>query len=637
MEKGNELIKVVKKQEVNSVSPLHNFVKNNFSIIKKLELLEDEIFESIAEIEKSNLMLGEIDKKKNKERIEMIKKEELELLDKLVENLNKSGGVNIIPDNDQLLEVYDSLDSSEEESEERLDEDFEDMDDDEDNFGHSFNILRMLKERLIEKENNDEQLGSDKIKAIEDDDQKRLKKVRELLEYNLVGKDENNIFNPQKELLKIKISPERRELLKKYKTELGNQILGMGEINHFLESEISKNENIDLDSTYSKFEEKAREYKLSQWQKERYEGVFLEFKRAKEEIMRSWEDFKNKTLSEIIEKITNSGYVCKGKIELENHSIAIVFIMNDFDDFARIYSSKPSDVELDEENYYEASNLGGFHKMGFIFLKQSATEDLQEKRLLIEHEIKHRINEIIDRGLRETAIGKYFNSKSHAKNIEQYFKSELDFALSRAKDEILAYLKSTEDVYDIADRLLDKDGSYNYFDDDKYEKIKEGSMNEDDKDDGDEILEEYSLEEIKKELKNCRLKYENILSKCLEIVDELKIFGFYSEEITGIFQTYNLKKWNNVCRRLKNGDNFLQEMKARATRQLPKYIENVEILKRELKQCQKDKSRDSAGESPEKSYIESDLKYKLVIARRGKEMLEEILSKIAENLQANNE
>ncbi len=611
-------------------SSAHNFVINNLVLLDKLSNVELEIFELILKVEKGHLMFGAIDKKKIREKIEILKKEEARLMDNILENIDKTNNIDIIADNQQLSEAYESIKDEKIDNQEELenfDEDAENINDEEDYeyFNYDPDIFLKIKEKIKEKQENDKKkFKNNKTTIVENEDKIRLEKVIKLLSTRESDNSNQDVFDPQGELLKIKNSSreDKKEFLKKYRIDLGDQLFGMSKINNFLESEFSKNEKVNLASLYLQFKEKAKEYKLSQWQIERYNNVFNEFKEAKKHIKQEWKEYKNKPKDEVVREIIDADYFCKGEIVMENHEIALVFYIYNIDDYTRILSHKNSSEKIVEEDYDNARESGGFHQMGVVFINKSAMENPQSEKETLIHEIKHCINGLIDRGLQKHHEFEIAKGNENAKNIEEYFKNELRDSTNRAKDEILAYYKAGEDVENFCKKMFIENGPYDYFNIDKYIKRKNADEYDEDEENWRKTLKEYRKKEIKKWQRDYKLKYEEIVLESLRVLIHLEICGFSRSEIIGMLQSNPITEWKKIYRRIEKSSQFLQERKKNIDKQLPKYSEELIFLKKELHNIRKDKSLRPL----EKSHEESALKEKIKIVKYKKEKLEEISS-----------
>ena len=91
------------------------------------------------------------------------------------------------------------------------------------------------------------------------------------------------------------------------------QALGMGKINQLLEEKLLQSEKIDLEALYLEFESKAKEYKLTDWQIERYKSVFTVFKEAVRKKDADVEKYKNLSSAEIVKEIVGMSARVKWK------------------------------------------------------------------------------------------------------------------------------------------------------------------------------------------------------------------------------------------------------------------------------------------------------------------------------------
>lgn len=563
--------------------PIYKFIKDNFDLWDELFFLEDNIHEFACEIEEKSSLLGEIDKNKKLQKIEAFKKEELTVLDKLIKKLNKSKEIRNIPSNKELFDAYRLVCEINEcgeinENEESLDHAPDAVRED-----HILDISQLLQKRLAEKKATKQKhislKSKEEIAAILVNDNARLTNVRKILSASPTKNSDPNIFDPQGELLEISkrasddIREEttqppigsKKERLKKYKNELGSQLLGMSKINSFLEYGFSQMEDTDRESLYHEFKSKAKEYKLADWQIERYNEVFDTFAKATQENIDFIEKNKNLSGREIIKNIT--GYTCAGEVEIEKHPFVTIFIISDDHDFSGIQSPKPSKKEPRTEDAEKINDCRGFCRMGFIFIRKTETADPQAKQALVAHEVKHRINELVRNG----AYDKEYSLDSYPKNIKEYFAGEIAFALSMAKDEILAYFKDGEDTEDILARLVHTE-YYNYLDESDYkgQETRESLY-------GADILKKYNAQVIGNEFIKCKDKYIKIISNCLEILETLERWGFSRGEIVGMFQVQKMTNWGKIFNRFGHNPEFIEERNINSDKK-------IESLGRDLQQ-----------------------------------------------------
>ena len=320
--------------------PIYGFIKKNFALWDALYRNEFRIHRLSDEIEKGSSLLGEIDRKEKMKEIDDLRCEEGAILDKLIKKLNKAKVAGGIPDSEDLYDAYDLADSVINSTERDVDADDDESDDDGDAADplddcqeeHIPDISQMLRRRMATKESA-RKLGSLKskkeIKAILDDEHSRLEKVRKLLNQSPEKNSDPDAFDPQKDLLAIskksagdvlveggeKPSATKKEQLERFKNEMAFQAFGMGKINHFLENKLSQSDMVDLDALYFEFESKAKEYKLTDWQIERYRSVFTTFKEAIKKKDADVEKYKDMSNVEIVKQV--SGYGCKGEVEME--------------------------------------------------------------------------------------------------------------------------------------------------------------------------------------------------------------------------------------------------------------------------------------------------------------------------------
>ncbi|GEM_PF-3483269 len=573
-----------------------NFVEDNFELLKKLYTVEYEKHKLLFDAENFHSSLGELDKDKFSKKIEFLKENEDRLLEELVRKIKIAEGIDFIANDDGLLKIFEAV-LKERKS---YEEDGEVSDDDgwNDEYSEYFpEIIKKIKVRLLEEEraSKDKNENSNSLQGMKEeikiDEERRLQHVRGILKPNREsGKDDE--FDSQKELIAIKsINREemslKKERVAKYKRKLANQLFGMSKINLYLEYNVLDDPSVSLDYLREELERLTEGYGLSHWQKARYENVLSAFEKAREATRERWEKYADVSIIEMVKEFVGEKYDFQGKIEAKNHVMTIVFLVYDHDDYAKILLENPDVVSASEKEQMNAKDTAAFFDpdTGLIFVDMSGKRDLEELEDIIKHEMKHCLNEIVNKSINRYDIEHAVNAAIDYSemNIEQYFEAELQYALSEAKDEILACLREGEDIYYMEDMLLEKGGNYDFMDADIYIKRKDGKGDDYDEE-RDEVLKGCSWEDIEERLMNARVKYKELIYETTSLLEELEMFGFSKEEMVGIFQAESIVKWRKVYVRLNNSLEFLAEKKSNIQRRLQELPGEIEVAKKGLKE-----------------------------------------------------
>lgn len=539
------------KAESKTKDPLYQLIEKNYYKIQNLISVDVEINE-ISDMLKRSAHLGTIDKKKFIAKIFDFESGKRKILDKIIEDLEiKEGDMMISDENDFIKKYQDVATAISKERGVREDKSVEGdkgmQETDRAQFEEEgADIAEMISSRLAERETEKQN--------IVDQDALKLEKIRSFIAKSLKEKNKKHVLDPQKELLKISDlvgkPSEKREALVEYKKDLKEQLLGIGEINAFLETEISKSKPLNLNKLRAYFEEQIKKYRLAPWQMERYKMVFDKISDTADVVDKFWNENKNKPGSQMLSNIFD--YNPKGKIDVEKFTLALVFYCYDVKDFAR-FISKPGDKgnDLNEQTSGALTFeiLTGVD-MPLIFINNSQISDQEDHGETIIHEYKHAINIIIENAIRETNPMNIEIDDALKRRMEE----QLHHALSQGKNEMLAFFKGGDEESYIY-RQLTVSEVYDYF-------PSEEELIEDDE------LKECNHEEIANELNKFKTKYYKIIMDSLVVLKELEVLGFARQQSIGLLQAEKIENWPKVLKRItydgelikKNVDSIREEI-----------------------------------------------------------------------------
>ncbi|MDP1833532.1 MAG: hypothetical protein Q8L11_01180 [Candidatus Moranbacteria bacterium] len=596
MEKKSEIIEIERERTPSDHDHLYEFVNKNFYLIRNLIYIEDSLEELSKEPHSMPKYFGQMDIKKIKAKRVSFEVEKIKILDILIDQLEKNNGQIVIPDNDSLLDTFeeildakngvdDDYDEEVEDGEDEFEQNHDDqnidlIEDDEFEDDNDFDISTMLRSRIIERDTIDEPNKHDGIK-LEKDHMHKLKQARDSI--NKL-KEADSIFDPQDELLNIsKLSnsaEEKKNSIKGYKENLRSQMLGIGEINAYLEQYISDIERIDIAKLKIYFQEEAKKWKLSPWQMERYEMVFNKFEEKINVINTHWEANKHLSAKELFEKI--SGHLMVGKIEVEKYPLTLIFYLYDKTDCARIFFG--SNQEITDEEINKSDEIWGQHVgietidedgndiTGIIIINKNILREDNEIRETVVHEYKHEINNLVQKALAECEI----RPEEISNMINREMQMDFNRALDKGKDEMLAYYKSGKDSLLIYQGLIEKNGEYDYFSSE--EDLKNKAKFYEGEDDWSQIL----MQELQKLQESLRVRYHEILMRAVVVINELELLGFDNGKIVGLLQIENIKNWTNVLKRIEDSTELIVKNKDDIDAQVNYYNKRNERLRKVL-------------------------------------------------------
>lgn len=568
--------KMPKSQEKQDVlirnDSLEKFAENNFYTLRNLSFVSSKIEELNLQLEKKK-MLGVLDVEKISKNIIKFEVEKRKLLDLLLEQLEVSDGQKIIPNNEDLNSIFEELFfekeeggnfheeesySIYEEEEEYLDENIEEEIDDTGDF-ESIPFSSMLKERIKELDLEKEENG--KIKEAYREE--RIKEMREKISSSYKRQENLSEFDPQIEFLRVKNykftysnKDEFKIHFSEFKEKLNKQMLGIAELNADMEEVLYNKENFDINEIDKVFNEKSEIYKLSYWQKERYNMVLDEIKEAYYGVEQFLDNNKNKSSKEIFENI--AGGSIDNEVVIERLPMAIVFHLFNFHDFAKF---APGDIEESETTlgtHIPKKMSGG---LSVILVNRSMIEDDDRLREVVDHEYRHAIDDCIETS--EINIDLKFD-KLHDP-ILRLTENTLGNAADIIKKEVFAYMKGgTEEIFDIY-VILVLNGGYDYMNIDDFKSKFEDK----------EELRKFDWKEIEKICEFQNIKFRKCLMDALVAVYELSMFGYSKEKIIGLLQDIPLDKWKKNIERILSSNAFREQIE----------IGKGDIIKERLREC----------------------------------------------------
>jgi len=621
MEKSLEIktTKTEVKPEAETKSPIFQFVEKNFDQINKL-LFSDIVIEELLDVLKNDTgYLGVIDKKNITSKIFSLKTNKKEILDKFIEDLKIEENGTGIPDNDDLLKIYDDIEYAKESTKEKghnlNEKHVQEEENEEFEYGIDIDISKMIADRLAERK-------AEKHNII-DRDELRLKKIREIIAKSLKEKSKKHEFDSQKEFLKISDSegklPEKREILAEYKKNFKEQQLGMGEINSFLEKEVFKKKSLDINKLSAYLREQTKKYELAPWQIKRYKMVFDEVANTEVLADEFWKKNKNKPAAELLYAVPNIRFnlICeklklKGKIDVKKFPLAIAFYFHSKEDYVHINSHGEETAKYDMDNLATGEMFGRENDKDIpvIVINISELPSQKELRNTFDHEYKHVINDRIRKALGGMNIEEIEFNNLFNETIEDQFNR----ALKQGKDEVLSFIKGNTELFEIYLQLALEE-QYDYFKD---------SIAEDEK--TDELKEEITNKQDK--FKN---KYREIIMDGLVVIAELRIIGFNRQQAIGLLQAEKIENWGKVIKRMLY-DGELIKKNIDAIRKNFSYCEKGE--KEISKQFEKIKRHNFSKKLRSKEDLETEImvsETELKLIKKIKDKLEKMLKQAEEN------
>lgn len=357
-------------------------------------------------------------------------------------------------------------------------------------------------------------------------------------------------FDPEKEVEKIgkftneelkNLTPQERlkikeERLKIFKEKLAEQKSGIAKINAELESMLFDGaDEVDIKKLQDYMQEKSVECKLSASQMFKYNAAFNEIQERNNAIGRVADKYSGKSGKEFFAAMF--GWKPQGEVQIKRGPLSFFVICQDSNDYVALYN----------KSFGEGAALStGFAKARTIIpeledaINVAKAAGNSEARLEIAriHEDKHIFDNLMER----------------VKSQRQELREKTNWDMARiergVKTEVLAYLGSGESPDVIKKLLLKKEsegGAYDYFE--RYKKY-------------------YSFPD------KFRDKYEQDVSRALDIVAWLEELGFTRDKIIGLLQTERLDQWGKIYERFALCQEF-KSKKEEYTRRLDEGIKNA--------------------------------------------------------------
>lgn len=372
------------------------------------------------------------------------------------------------------------------------------------------------------------------------------------------------VFDPEKEIERLTKLPreERKREIEKFEEKLIYQKEGLAEMQETLVQKIRENPDVSLEQLEKVVEEFAINYGFSEKQKKLTKAILEEYQEKHRKIRELREKYPfDEELFFIL-----FGIHPQGRIEVIEGPMTLYFRCHDPEDFKRIYCrSFPFE---DEMKLKELSKMvrGALIRgvpikelEGTILIENSEGGPLQTTTLI--HEEQHAIYRLFEKQFQEFLSPKTFNfefisklkeSKSKEEREElliSYLRVYRDEFLNLAKDEVLAYLKSSkytpEEIFEILTLPKEEGGLYDYFSlEKKLSLIKNLKPYLGEK-------EWLKLEEVSSQaLFKVDEEYHNLLKKGIEAFEKLKENGYSLEQAIALLITEPFSKWEKVVSRI---------------------------------------------------------------------------------------
>lgn len=302
----------------------------------------------------------------------------------------------------------------------------------------------------------------EKLEIVEEPEFEELEIIKE----DLPEERAMEIFDPQEELAKIKKLPgeEKREALAEYKKKLAQQKEGIAGLQDRLISVIRKNPNIPLQELEDILEKESKKLKLTDEQEYIAWEILDKYQEKHEEVREIRGDYPNDI--ELFKKLFDKEP--KGKIKVVEGPMTLYFRCYNLEDYALIHSEAFMDNRPLNEKDLEAANLTSgvniptalVHGLEGVIIAENVQKVAPESReQTLIHEEQHAIKSLFrDVAMRANIkLGLYkFETEEEVKLFgERLFRYWRKNAENRAKDELLAYIKSGES-FDFTFRALTK-------------------------------------------------------------------------------------------------------------------------------------------------------------------------------------
>ena len=431
-----------------------------------------------------------------------------------------------------------------------------------------------------------------------------MKKINDIR--NKIKTENKGVFDAKQELERIKKLPrdEKEQALKSFKEKLSLTYQGIARVQASIIEKVRNNPELSGDEFINTMETAAIEYGLGQELLQKGYQYFRNYQEKHQAVV----DFlkENPTGEEAFRSLFLAKP--KGVVELSNDPVSIYFICHSEEDYAWIYNQKflKQDGEDGERqvnvdmNELRSANMSGGVKLNSAIQPQltgmiGATNGrygLSEQRRneVKTHEMQHvwydvvfdqneQMNHYVNAFYENKNLSRYLQSTIDIENIEkvrnvavEYIKTSVEYALSSAKNEILAFLSDGSSSYKILnvleayERTTEEDRLYDYLkplrtlrDNDIQEKINEYSNTEnghvsniDINETEDQLRENF--EYIQKYIDYSIDKYNYTLSSALDAIGQFvrissKSNTYSRKEIIALLTEVPLDKFPKIVER----------------------------------------------------------------------------------------
>lgn len=280
-----------------------------------------------------------------------------------------------------------------------------------------------------------------------------------LLDMDFKGELQDNepisgVFDPQAELNRIKALPtndEKRAELPEYKAKLARQRIGLANCRIFVERLIEHDNDVPKDKLMGWVDKFGEKYGFSDTQKQTSENLIDRYYQERSRTVEFRSQYNDdKTLVEALTHMEFPG----SKFKVETRAMAIEVTANDRDAMRIFYQHPLGSTPKDKKSYAGfASQSSHVDPILFTVINKDLSdshvrphEDEHEKYKLFRAEFnRNRSQSERDRAFREYDDEADPTIKQGL--MKQYLRLELEDALDRAQDEVIAMKKDKESKY----------------------------------------------------------------------------------------------------------------------------------------------------------------------------------------------
>jgi hypothetical protein len=394
---------------------------------------------------------------------------------------------------------------------------------------------------------------------------------------------EGEIFDPNEELERVRLihdRSERRRALEEYKDKLAYQKDGLAEMQAALIMKIRENPSLKRGQFMATVEHFGRKYGFTDEQFEAAEYIFnkyLERHAHVEQFLKRYPDNEER-FKQLF------GAEPKGRIEVIPGPMTIYFRCHDPDDFSRIafysrnYAGKGEDHQPSQEQksrarsaygvfqyYCRDENLNGAiiaentHGIESTSEASTVTRTHEEQHAMRRFMHKANIEWLLINDLEEVGRDKKKLKSALGKAARSYF----DWSLERAKDEILAYLKSeTTDQTVVRSFILrelmrreEEGGAYDYIKRHRDMLLSDEYMRDTISVLGSAGIDKEGIKRVMQEAVEevfDREEYRKIIERAIDSFNKLSAeYGkfFKKDDVIAIFLREPLERWPVIARR----------------------------------------------------------------------------------------